>query len=157
MGQVLGQSSTMKFPVFLSLGIAVGIAAGFLSLRAPAADASAPWTQAVMLDHASEQTDRRMRVVMVEAEGCGACQAFRRHVVSDYAASKYAAVAPLDLVDLRSSKFDELKLQGGVGVFPTFLIINAQGRELVREEGWSGDRKAFYRTLGGLLLLAGQT
>lgn len=78
------------------------------------------------------------QLVMFEERGCPWCAAFRREVLPIYDKTDEAKVAPLRRVDVMQPRPDDLKHIRGIVYSPTFVLLDDDGREVGRIEGYPG-------------------
>ncbi|WP_244400896.1 thioredoxin family protein [Aurantimonas manganoxydans] len=87
---------------------------------------------------------------MFEQAGCRFCAAFDAEIAPGYPGSNAGRLAPLRRVDIHDDR------RGGIdtlmpAVFtPTFVLVDDEGREIGRLEGYPG-RKWFYPEIDALI------
>jgi hypothetical protein len=79
-----------------------------------------------------------LRLVMIERPGCVYCIVFKRDVAPIYVLSEEGQRAPLVHKDIRALP-PEMEFVSRPFVTPTFILINAEGKELDRLTGYPGD------------------
>ena len=109
---------------------------------------AAIWLAAVLFA-AGGQADAA-ELLMFEQAGCPFCEAFDAEIAPGYPASNAGRLAPLRRVDIHDDR------RGGIdtlvpAVFtPTFVLVDDEGREIGRLEGYPG-RKWFYPEIDALI------
>ena len=93
-------------------------------------------------------------LVMVEQRGCSYCKAWDAEIGVAYDKTAEGAAAPLRRVDLHKAMPEDLHFARRVTFTPTFVLVDAEGQELGRIEGYPGDH-FFWPMLGRLLSDAG--
>lgn len=88
-------------------------------------------------------------LLVVEAEGCAYCRAFRNDVVPAYRATPRAATVPLRFADIEALEAGSLKLTSPIETVPTVLLLKG-GEEVGRLTGYLG-RANFLQSLPHLL------
>ena len=97
------------------------------------------WTALLVLAAPLGAHDARAaQLVMFEEEGCPWCAAFRREVLPIYGNTKEGRIAPLRRVDIMKARPDDLKHVKGIIYSPTFVLLDDEGREVGRIEGYPG-------------------
>ncbi|NAZ35682.1 transcriptional regulator [Rubellimicrobium sp. CFH 75288] len=97
---------------------------------------------------------RALELVMVEQAGCAWCARWDREVAPEYPLTEEGQAAPLRRIDLHQPVPDDLVLQSRPRLTPTFVLVDDEGRELGRIEGYPGE-DFFWGLLGVLLERAG--
>jgi hypothetical protein len=85
-------------------------------------------------------------LLMFEQAGCPFCQNFDREIAPGYADSPYGRAAPLRRVDIHVDRRGGLAGVAPAVFTPTFVLVDDDGREVARLEGYPG-RKWFYPEL----------
>ncbi|SNS52775.1 thioredoxin fold domain-containing protein [Tropicimonas sediminicola] len=80
-----------------------------------------------------------VELVMVEQAGCSYCARWEDEIGPIYPKTPEGAHAPLRRVDLRGDEIDALRLKRRVNFTPTFILIDADGQEIARLEGYPGE------------------
>jgi thioredoxin-related protein len=78
-------------------------------------------------------------LVMVEQPGCSYCALWNAEIAPAYPKTDAGAFAPLRRERLKDIP-DDLTLDRRVVFTPTFVLVDAAGRELARIEGYPGDQ-----------------
>ena len=78
------------------------------------------------------------QLVMFEEQGCPWCAAFRREVLPIYGNTEEAKIAPIRRVDVMEARPDDLKHIRGIIYSPTFVLLDDDGKEVGRIEGYPG-------------------
>jgi len=81
----------------------------------------------------------RPQLIMFEEEGCVWCQRFKEGIMPAYPKTEEGKRAPLRLVDIHAPRPRGLEHIKGIRVSPTFVLLDAKGREVGRIEGYPGD------------------
>ncbi len=81
---------------------------------------------------------RAAQLVMFEEQGCPWCAAFRREVLPIYGNTDEAKIAPLRRVDRFGPIPEDLKHIKGIIYSPTFVLLDDDGHEVGRIEGYPG-------------------
>lgn len=97
---------------------------------------------------------RALELVMVEQAGCAWCARWDREVAPEYHLTEEGRAAPLRRIDLHQPVPDDLALETRPRLTPTFVLVDDEGRELGRIEGYPGE-DFFWGLLGVLLERAG--
>ncbi len=87
---------------------------------------------------------------MFEQAGCPFCQNFDREIAPGYADSPYGRAAPLRRVDIHVDRRGGLAGVAPAVFTPTFVLVDDDGREVARLEGYPG-RKWFYPELDAMM------
>ncbi|MBC6715778.1 thioredoxin family protein [Aurantimonas sp. DM33-3] len=109
---------------------------------------AAVWLAAVLF--AAEGQANAAELLMFEQAGCPFCEAFDAEIARGYPASNAGRAAPLRRVDIHDDR------RGGIdtlvpAVFtPTFVLVDDEGREIGRLEGYPG-REWFYPEIDALI------
>lgn len=91
----------------------------------------------------------KLRLVMVEQDGCAWCTRWNAEIAPIWPATEEGAIAPLRRVDLRAPLPKDLMLDGPVLFTPTF-ILTEYGAELSRLEGYPG-ADFFWPIISGMI------
>lgn len=78
-------------------------------------------------------------LVMVEQVGCQYCARWNEEIAPIYPKTPEGSYAPLRRVDLHGPELAELGLDRRVVFTPTFVLIDENGREMARLEGYPGE------------------
>jgi len=78
-------------------------------------------------------------LVMVEQPGCQYCALWDAEIAPAYPKTAAGGFAPLRREQLRRIP-DDLSLERHVVFTPTFILVDANGQELARIEGYPGDQ-----------------
>lgn len=108
-----------------------------------------------MLASAAPATAQELRLLMIEQTGCYICAAFNRDIAPAYSASAEGQMAPLIHADLRGPLPDGVVLATRPSVTPTFILLDAEGRETGRLIGFPGE-DFFWPFIGELIARAQQ-
>lgn len=95
-----------------------------------------------------------LELVMVEQAGCAWCARWDREVAPEYPLTEEGQAAPLRRIDLHQPVPEDLALDSRPRLTPTFVLVDDEGRELGRIEGYPGE-DFFWGLLGVLLERAG--
>lgn len=94
-----------------------------------------------------------LRLLMVERPGCYYCVVFKRDVAPIYEKAEEGRLAPLVHYDLRHTLPEGITLNTRAHVTPTFILLDANGRELDRLTGYPGD-DFFWPYVSGMITRA---
>jgi hypothetical protein len=89
-------------------------------------------------------------LLMFEQAGCPFCLKFDREIAPGYADSLYGRAAPLRRVDIHVDRRGGLAGVAPAVFTPTFVLVDDDGREVARLEGYPG-RKWFYPELDAMM------
>jgi hypothetical protein len=90
-------------------------------------------------------------LVMYRSPGCSWCAMWDREVGPVYAKTEAGRRAPLRMADLDAAKDSRVMLQRPVRYSPTFVLVDDDGRENGRIEGYPGE-DFFWGLLENLVL-----
>ena len=76
---------------------------------------------------------------MIEQAGCPYCTRWNAEIGPIYPKTNEGAYAPLRHVEIRSEEMEKLKLQRRVNFTPTFVLVDENGAEMARLEGYAGE------------------
>lgn len=82
---------------------------------------------------------RAVELVMVEQVGCSYCARWNAEIGPIYPKTPEGAYAPLRRVDLRGEQMEALRLKRRVNFTPTFILVDGDGQEMARLEGYPGE------------------
>ena len=83
------------------------------------------------------------KLVVYETASCGWCVRFRKDIAPDYRASRYQKLAPLTYVGLDRPLTHDFKLSGRISVTPTVVLVDADGKEINRLQGYPGKERLY--------------
>ena len=89
-------------------------------------------------------------LLMFEQAGCPFCEAFDAEIAPGYPASNAGRVAPLRRVDIHDDRRGGIDTLSPAVFTPTFVLVDDDGREIGRLEGYPG-RKWFYPEIDALI------
>ena len=89
-------------------------------------------------------------LLMFEQAGCPFCEAFDAEIAPGYPASNAGRLAPLRRVDIHDDRRGGIDTLSPAVFTPTFLLVDDEGREIGRLEGYPG-RKWFYPEIDALI------
>ena len=89
-------------------------------------------------------------LLMFEQAGCPFCRNFDREIAPGYADSRYGRIAPLRRVDIHVDRRGGLSGVAPAVFTPTFVLVDDDGREVARLEGYPG-RNWFYPELATMI------
>lgn len=89
-------------------------------------------------------------LLMFEQAGCPFCRNFDREIAPGYADSPYGQIAPLRRVDIHVDRRGGLDDIAPAVFTPTFVLVDDEGREVARLEGYPG-RNWFYPELSEMM------
>ena len=110
---------------------------------------SAPLLLTLLLLSPAEQADA-LELVMVEQAGCAWCARWNAEVAPIYPLTEEGKAAPLRRIDLFAPVPEDLTLDSPPRFTPTFILVEEDGREIGRIEGYPGE-EFFWPLLGELL------
>ncbi|WP_417247816.1 hypothetical protein [Celeribacter sp.] len=82
---------------------------------------------------------RADNLIMVEQDGCAYCARWNAEIAPIYPKTPEGAFAPLRRIDLRGERPDDLSFETALVVTPTFVLVDDDGAERARIEGYGGD------------------
>ncbi len=82
---------------------------------------------------------RAVELVMVDQPGCQYCARWTDEIGPIYPNTAEGSYAPLRRVRLGSDELDALSLARRVNFTPTFVLVDDQGGEMSRLEGYPGE------------------
>jgi thioredoxin-related protein len=91
----------------------------------------------------------RVEILVVEADGCIYCDAFRRDVLPAYLASERAKRVSMRFADIHAVETSDLSVAEPIGIVPTALVLK-DNREIGRVSGYVGSSN-FLPMIGALL------
>ena len=99
---------------------------------------------------AAEAQQPERRLLMFDADGCEFCERWQREVGIIYAKTREGALAPLQVAKLGDALPIGVHLGAAVRYTPTFVVLNADGKEIGRITGYIGEEQ-FWSLLEALL------
>ena len=90
------------------------------------------------------------QLVMFDSEYCPWCERWKREIGVVYHKTEEGRKAPLRIVDRDEPRPDDLKHIKGIYWTPTFVLLDDEGREVGRIEGYQNE-DSFWFLLGELL------
>lgn len=88
-------------------------------------------------------------LLMFEQAGCPFCRNFDREIAPGYPESRFGQRAPLRRVDIHVDRRGGLAAVAPAVFTPTFVLVDDEGREVARLEGYPGE-KWFYPELAAM-------
>lgn len=82
---------------------------------------------------------RAVELIMVEQPGCAYCAAWDDKIAPIYPKTQVGAFAPLRRVQLRDGAPKGVTFSRPARFTPTFIVIDDQGDEMARIEGYPGE------------------
>lgn len=82
---------------------------------------------------------RATELIMVEQPGCAYCAAWDKAIGPIYPKSDVGKFAPLRRVQLRDGAPEGVSYDRPARFTPTFILINDEGKEFARIEGYPGE------------------
>lgn len=83
------------------------------------------------------------KLVVFETASSGWCVRFRKDIAPGYRGSKYQKLAPLTYVGLDRPQTHKYQLSGRISVTPTVVLVDADGREINRLQGYPGNDRLY--------------
>ncbi len=93
---------------------------------------------------------RAAQLVMFDSEFCPWCERWKREIGVVYHKTEEGKKAPLRIVDRDGPRPEDLKHIKGIYWTPTFVLLDDEGREVGRIEGYQNE-DSFWFLLGELL------
>lgn len=82
---------------------------------------------------------RAVELIMVEQPGCAYCAAWDKAIAPIYPKTEAGQYAPLHRVDLRAGAPEGVTYAYPARFTPTFILVDDDGQELGRIEGYPGE------------------
>ncbi|MBF0212361.1 MAG: thioredoxin family protein [Magnetococcales bacterium] len=89
--------------------------------------------------HAAERPEAAGRLIVFVADYCPYCKEFLKVVAPVYPKTDLGGRFPLEVVDHFSPSREWESLAWEIRFYPTFLVMDGQGRELGRFRGYRGE------------------
>ncbi len=85
------------------------------------------------------------QLVMFDSKYCPFCKQWKKDIGVFYHKTKEGRQAPLRIVSMDEERPRDLKNIKGVHYTPTFVLLDGEGREVGRMEGYNNDEFFFFK------------